>query len=292
MSRYRAFGLNREPFAFEPELAMMAPALGQTDALARLRQAAIGRTGLALVTGERGIGKSMVRLAIARDLLIEPSILLAELTEPADWRTDVTFLRAVASAFGIDVAGRTTLDLTTDLQKGLGAVIEDDVWPLLIVDDAHRLTSSQIDLVRSLLGPDERAPRLSVVLFGSPEIEERIGRRQALTRHLAMRHTLNPLNAADAAGLLAFRLKVAGQPAGEELFSVDAVDQLTERSGGNPGALIALAAAAIDQGAATRSGVIDREMVVAVAKLLMPGDRTHDAGERGTGISTPGSGKR
>jgi len=292
MSRYRAFGLNREPFASEPELAMMAPALGQTDALARLRQAAIGRAGLALVTGERGIGKSMVRLAIARDLRIEPSIMLAELTEPADWRTDVTFLRSVASAFGIDVAGRTTLELTTDLQKGLGAVIEDDVWPLLIVDDAHRLTSSQIDLVRSLLGPDERAPRLSVVLFGAPEIEERIGRRQALTRHLAMRHTLNPLNALDAAGLLAFRLRLAGLEEGSGLFSGDAIVQIIERSGGNPGVLIALAGAAIDQGAATRSGTIDREMVVAVAQRLMPGDRGHDARERGTGISTPGSGKR
>jgi general secretion pathway protein A len=292
MSRYRAFGLTREPFAPEPELAMMAPALGQIDALARLRLAAIGRAGLALVAGERGIGKSMVRLATARDLRIEPSIMLAELTESAEWRTDVTFLRAVASAFDIDVAGRTTLELTTDLQKGLGAVIEDDVWPLLIVDDAHRLTSSQIDLVRSLLGPDERAPRLSVVLFGEPEIEERIGRRQALARHLAMRHTLNPLNARDATGLLAFRLKVAGQAAGEELFFEDAITQLTERSGGNPGVLIALAAAALDQGAATRSATIDRDLVVAVAQRLMPGDRAHDVGERGTGISTPGSGKR
>ena len=292
MSRYRAYGLNREPFAPEPELAMMAPALGQTDALARLRQAAIGRAGLALVAGEHGIGKSMVRLAVARDLRIEPSIMLAELTEPAEWRTDVTFLRAIASAFGIDVAGRTTLDLTTDLQKGLGAVIEDDVWPLLIVDDAHRLTSSQIDLVRSLLGPDERAPRLSVMLFGAPEVEERIGRRQALTRHLAMRHTLNPLNALDAAGLLAFRLRLAGLEEGSGLFSGDAIVQLIERSGGNPGALIALAAGAIDQGAATRKGTIDREMVVAVAQQLMPGDRARDAGERGTGISMPGSGKR
>ncbi len=234
----------------------------------------------------------MVRLAIARDLRIEPSIMLAELTEPADWRTDVTFLRAVASAFGIDVSGRTTLDLTTDLQKGLGAVIEDDVWPLLIVDDAHRLTSSQIDLVRSLLGPDERAPRLSVVLIGASEIEERIGRRQALTRHLAMRHTLNPLNAVDAAGLLAFRLKVAGQEEDTELFSGDAITQLIERSGGNPGALIALAAAAIDQGAATRKGTIDRETILTVAQQLMQGSRPREAGDRGTGISTPGSGKR
>jgi hypothetical protein len=53
-----------------------------------------------------------------------------------------------------------------------------------------------------------------------------------------------------------------------------------------------LAAGAIDQGAATRKGTIDREMVVAVAQQLMPGDNARDAGERGTGISTPGSGKR
>jgi predicted exporter len=58
------------------------------------------------------------------------------------------------------------------------------------------------------------------------------------------------------------------------------------------GALVAIAAAAIDQGASTRTGTIDREIVHTVAQQLMLGDRSRDAGERGTGISTPGSGKR
>lgn len=266
MSRYRAFDLNREPFAAEPELAMMAPTLGQTDALARSRQAALSRAGLALVTGEPGIGKTMVRLALVRDLRVEPSLLIAELTDPAAWRTDITFLRAVASAFGIAAPGRTTLELTTELQKALGALIEEDSWPLLIVDDAQRLTSSQVDLVRSLLGPDERTPRLSVLLFGTPEIEERINRRQALARRLAMRHTLNPLNVADAAGLLRFRLQVAGAGEESEIFTPEALAQLVERSGGNPRALVTLAAAAIDLAASTRQSSIDRETAQAALR--------------------------
>jgi type II secretory pathway predicted ATPase ExeA len=245
---------------------MMAPALGQTDALARLRQSALSRAGLALVTGEPGIGKTMVRLALVRDLRVEPSLLLAELINPAAWRTDITFLRAVASAFGIAASGRTTLELTTELQKSLGALIEEDIWPLLIVDDAQRLTSSQVDLVRSLLGPDERSPRLSVLLFGEPEIEERINRRQALARQLAMRHTLNPLNANDAAGLVRFRLQVAGVDDEAEIFAPEALAQLVERSGGNPRALVMLAAASIDLAASTRQASIDRDTAQAATR--------------------------
>ena len=266
MSRYRAFGLNREPFAAEPDLAMMAPALGQTDALARLRQAALSRAGLALVTGEPGIGKTTVRLALGRDLRVEPSLLIAELTDPPPWRPDITFLRAATSAFGITASGRTMLELTTELQKSLGALIEEDIWPLLIVDDAQRLTSSQVDLVRSLLGPDERAPRLSVLLFGEPEIEERINRRQALARQLAMRHTLNPLNASDAAGLVQFRLRVAGAEDDVEIFTPEALAQLVERSGGNPRALLTLAAATVDLAASTRQTSIDRETAQAALR--------------------------
>ena len=37
MSRYRSLGLTREPFAPEPDLAFQSPALGQTDALTRVK---------------------------------------------------------------------------------------------------------------------------------------------------------------------------------------------------------------------------------------------------------------
>lgn len=263
MSRYRAFGLSREPFALVPDLAMMAPALGQIDALARLQQALRSRTGLALVTGEPGVGKSMLRLALGRDLRLEPSLVIAELTDPSVWRTDATFLRAIAAAFGFSATGRSMLEQTIDLQRALGELVAEDRWPLLLIDDAHQLTSSQIDLVRNLPGPDEQAPRLSMVLLGEPEIEERINRRLSLARKLTLRHTLNPLNATDAAGLIRFRLQVAGADPAREIFAPAALARLVEHSGGNPRALVALAASAIDYAAANRRSVIDPELLLA-----------------------------
>jgi type II secretory pathway predicted ATPase ExeA len=277
MSRYRHFGLTREPFDPAPDLAFQAPTLGQTDALARLRDFAAARNGLAIVTGEPGIGKSLVRLALTRDLATLPAVRVVALDRPADWATDVAFLRAVASALQATGTGRTTLELTSEIGLRLAAIVDDDHWPVLLIDDAHRLTSSQLELVRTLLGTDAHLARLSLVLFGGPELEERITRRRTLAGHLAMRHTLNPLNPADAAGLIRHRLRVAGRPEGEAIFTEAALAALTERAKGNPRALIGLAATALDAAAGRNAAVIDAELIAGA----LAGEREPTTGDTG-----------
>lgn len=277
MSRYRHFALTREPFDPAPDLAFQAPTLGQTDALARLRDFAAARNGLAIVTGEPGIGKSLVRLALTRDLATLPAVRAVALDRPADWATDVAFLRTVAAALQATGTGRTTLELTSEIGQRLAAIVADDHWPVLLIDDAHRLTSSQLELVRTLLGAEGQPARLSLILFGEPELEERITRRRTLAGHLAMRHTLNPLNPADAAGLIRHRLRVAGLPEGETIFDDAALTTLIERTKGNPRALIGLAAAALDVAAGRNAALINADLISGAL-----------AGERETGMGDTG----
>jgi type II secretory pathway predicted ATPase ExeA len=274
MSRYRHFGLTREPFDPAPDLAFQAPALGQTDALARLRDVAAGRGGLAIVSGEPGIGSSLVRLALERELTTMPAVRVLTLDRPADWATDVTFLRAVAAALQATATGRTTLELLSEIGQRLAAIVADDHWPVLLIDDAHRLTSSQLELVRTLLGPEGSPARLTLVLFGEPELEERIARRRTLAQRLAMRHTLNPLNPADAAGLIRRRLQVAGLPEGETIFDEAALAALTDQAKGNPRTLITLAAAALDAAAGQNVATID----TATISVALGGEPSRETG--------------
>ncbi len=274
MSRYRHFGLTREPFDPAPDLAFQAPALGQTDALARLRDVATGRGGLAIVSGEPGVGSSLVRLALERELTTMPAVRVVTLDRPTDWATDVTFLRAAATALQATATGRTTLELLSEIGQRLAAIVEDDHWPVLLIDDAHRLTSSQLELVRTLLGPEGEPARLTLVLFGEPELEERIARRRTLSGRLAMRHTLNPLNPADAAGLIRHRLRVAGLPEGETIFDEAALAALIDQAKGNPRALITLAAAALDAAAGRNAATID----TATISAALGGEPTRETG--------------
>jgi type II secretory pathway predicted ATPase ExeA len=273
MSRYQAFGLRRDPFVPGPDLRFTAPAIGQQDCLDRLRHAVDERAGLAIVLAGPGLGKSTVRAAFAADYLAHPNVTLVALTDPADWRTDIAFLRAIGAAAGEEPKGRSALDLVVDLGSVLAAERATDRWPTLVIDDAHRLTSSQLDLLRTLLGPEETPPALTVVLFGEAEMEERILRRRGLARRLAMRHTLNPLGPRDAATLIDHRLAAAGYAAGAApLFDADALATVVARSGGVPGLLVSLASACLAEASVRGRTVIDGQIArAAVGRALDPG---------------------
>jgi len=263
MSRYRHFGLTREPFAPEPDLAFLAPALGQIDALARLTDFVAQPGDIALVSGTQGLGKSLLRLALARDLAPQPALHVLTLDRPGEWGTDVAFLRAVSSSLDGEATGRTTLDLLTDIEERLALFAKDDHRPLLLIDDAHRLTSSQLELIRTMASLEPDA--LSMILFAEPELEERIARRRSLDGRVALRHTLNPLSSNDTRQLLYRRLEVAGSSDGALIFDQGAGDWLFRRTGGNPGEVIALAARSLDIAARRQATVIDRAIVAEAA---------------------------
>jgi general secretion pathway protein A len=268
VNRYLPLGLRRDPFSTTPDLAFMAPALGQTDALARLRELVASRLGLGFVTGEHGLGKTMVRQALARDLGDREGITLADFAVGMDSNTDVTFLRTVANAIDAPATGRTSLDLTTEITNRLGEIVGDDRWPVVLIDDAHLLSSTQLELVRTIVGGEHDESLATIVLFGESELDERIARRRALSKRLALRHTLNPLNASDAAGLLRHRLEVGGLE--RELFTDDAVDRLVERARGNPRELIEMAGRCLDE--AVAAGV-DSIEVTLVDRVLFGSER-------------------
>jgi type II secretory pathway predicted ATPase ExeA len=261
MNRYASLGLQRDPFSTTPDLAFMAPALGQTDALSRLSDLVETRLGFGVVTGEHGLGKTLVRQALARGLGRERAIALATLAAGMDSTTDVTFLRTVATALDSPAAGRTSLDLTTEITSRLVEIAGDERWPVVLIDDAHLLTSTQLELVRTIAGGEDEENQATIILFGEPELVERIARRKTLSKRLALRHTLNPVNRQDAAGLLQHRLRTAGVPEERELFTPRATERLVRRARGNPRDLIELAGRCLDEAVAIGVDAIDTTLV-------------------------------
>jgi type II secretory pathway predicted ATPase ExeA len=262
MSRYRHIGLIREPFSPEPDLAFLAPTLGLADARARLGDFVAARGSIALISGTRGIGKSMLRLALQNDLAPRAALRIVPLDRPAEWSTDVAFLRTVSLAFGGEATGRTTLDLLTEIEARLAVFADDDHWPVLLIDDAHRLTSSQLELLRTISSLEPNS--LSVILFAEPDLEERIARRRSLDSRVELRHRLNPLNSGDAHALLRHRLRLAA-PSGDDTsspFDDAAIRELVAQANGIPGSLMAFAAKAIDLAARRNAAGIDEALVV------------------------------
>ena len=200
----------------------------------------------------------------------------APIDDPTACRTDVLFLRRIMGMIGLAGIGRTGLDLTTALLRDLAARRDAGEHVLLVIDNAHGLASNQLDVLRTLVAAESPAP-LTVLLFGEPELIEKVARKRNLAQRAAMTHTLNPLNRRDTAGLIAHRLTVAGLAEGAEFFTAEAIDEIHVATGGVPAGIVSLAAAAMDAavaaGATTIDGDLARRVIGAGAET---GDTDHD----------------
>lgn len=76
----------------------------------------------------------MLRLALAHALAVQPALRIVTLDRPADWGTDVAFLRATTLALGGVATGRTTPSIFSRRSRPNWH----DSPPMIIGDAAHR----------------------------------------------------------------------------------------------------------------------------------------------------------
>ena len=261
MTTLTAFGLTRDPFSPlpAPDPEMFYPALGHEDCLERLRLTVALGLGLGIVTGETGYGKSTVRAALLDEIAHHPGLTIAVIDDPTSCRTDVLFLRRIMAHLGLAGSGRTGLDLSTALLRELERRRAAGESVLLVIDDAQGLATNQLDVLRTLLTATTPVP-LTVLLFGEPELLDKVARKRNLAQRAAMTHTLNPLNRRDTAGLIAHRLAVSGLAEGSDPFTDEAIDAIHVTTGGVPVAIVSLAAAGLEAAVAAGAAVIDRDL--------------------------------
>ncbi|HEV2107702.1 MAG TPA: AAA family ATPase [Thermomicrobiales bacterium] len=299
MSAYRHLGLARDPFApSSSDHAMFHRTLGHEDCLQRLQRAIHRQSGLALVLGEAGYGKSTIKTALLHELRRDADIEIGIIDDPRACRTDVQFLRAILDQFGLVADGRSALDLISGFQHYIGDHDAAGRTMLLVIDEGHHLTSAQLEIVRTLLSFDpngDQSQRVMVVIFAQPELEEKIRRKRNLARRLSMTHTLNPLNRRDTAALIGHRLNLAGQPVDAPyLLPEDAIEVIYECTGGVPRAIIDASDACLDAAIALGQTTVDaalaaRASAIAVARANASGGTPHPS-DRANGHHAVGEG--
>ncbi len=300
MTAYPSLGLVADPFdPTTTDPALFYRSLGHQDCLERLHRAIRDQSGLALVLGEDGLGKSTIRGALVHELKNHDHIAIGLIADPRACRTDVQFLRAILGQFDLHANGRSALDLISALKQ----FVHDRETPgqqlLLVIDDGHHLTSAQLEILRTLLSLDpdgDTAKRVAVVIFARPEVEEKIRRKRNLAARLTMTHILNPLNRRDTAALIAHRLAVAGHcDDAPRLFSDEAIEAIASRTGGVPSAIIAASHACLAEAVALDRPTVDaalaaRVSAIAVAQQTTPGGesrRPRAADGRHTAADSP-----
>jgi MSHA biogenesis protein MshM len=248
------FGLRETPFNLTPDTSFFFACSSYQEALNTLLVAARNGEGFIKITGEVGNGKTLLcrkflatlnqgRLSTtligtqdqAATAETAPRFITAYIPNP--YLEPSSLLLALAEEF------RVPLEKDTDqylLLKGLTrALLEcarNGQRALVCLDEAQAMPLESLEVLRLLTNLEtEKRKLLQVVLFGQPELNERLKHHsiRQLRQRISFQYDLQGLRKNELDRYLRHRLAVAGF-AGETLFSAGAVSKLHRITGGTP----------------------------------------------------------
>jgi type II secretory pathway predicted ATPase ExeA/septal ring-binding cell division protein DamX len=224
------FGLTEPPFRITPHTDFFFAGANRGATLDALLYAITHDEGIVKVSGEVGSGKTMLcRVLIER---LPKNVETIFLASPSLCRDEI--LHALADDLHVPLPGARTTVLVRALQEHLIKVYAQGRRVVLLIDEAHAMPAESLEEVRLLSNLESsREKLLQIVLFGQPELDERLaqpGMRQ-LRERITHSFRLQPLVRADIESYLEFRLRHAGYR-GACLFSLDALVVIARTSAG------------------------------------------------------------
>jgi MSHA biogenesis protein MshM len=225
--------MRRLPFTITPDTAFFMNRAGYQDGLNVLLVALRSGEGFVKVTGEVGVGKTM----LCRKLLCAVGSDFATAYIHNPYLEPLSLLLAIADELGLDC--EPGIDRHTLLKRLTAALMQldrDGKRVVVCLDEVQAMPVETLETLRLLTNLEtEKKKLLQVVLFGQPELDRLLDQPSVrqLKQRITFSYELLPLN---RIGLLAYvrhRIGVAGG-SGVRLFSKGAIDALYLASSGVP----------------------------------------------------------
>src|SRR5579863_112644 len=219
------FGLQQAPFQTTPSPMFAFNSPSMIDGITQMRNVTVGRTGLGLVSGDVGYGKTTLARAseadlrsLAFDVAMFPAV-------PGNTRqTEASIIKDVAGRLELrKVRGNAADAYYNAIYEHALALDKRDRTVVVIIDDAQELKPTAIKTLLRLLSMQTLSSQLvQVLLFGqNPEMLVAVSNNRALHSRLAGHVELEPFADDEVGDMLLHRLKIAGRS--KTIFTPDAV---------------------------------------------------------------------
>ena len=231
---YHAMGFRCPPFRITPDTSFFFPHSQYLAALGQLRYGAMSG-GLTLLTGEVGLGKTLLCRYFMRQLADLGGFRTAYVFNPKQGHTEL-----LASLYR-DLTGNSPTStseggLHDELYAALIRFAEAGERVALIIDEAHALPPDMLERLRLLTNLETEERKLvALMLFGQNELEETLahGSMRALRQRITLWHRLRPFGWLETADYIQHRLNGARLD-GNFSFSRPAMLAARHLSGGTP----------------------------------------------------------
>jgi MSHA biogenesis protein MshM len=221
------------PFSLTPNPSFFCQLKGHQEALNTLQFCITSGEGFIKIVGEVGSGKTLLCRKLIESL--DEKYITAYIPNPDLSPTEIR--RAVAREIGLDPAKLPDQhELLMTIYQYLIALHSSGKRVVLLIDEAQALSDEGLETVRLLTNLEtEHNKLLQVVLFGQPELDERLNKShlRQLKQRITFSYRLPLMNREDLDTYLYHRLAVAGYSQGQ-LFTKKARNLLYKASQGVP----------------------------------------------------------
>lgn len=299
---FEHFGLLEKPFNILPDPDFLYFSPSHRQALAILEYGVFEQTGITVISGEVGCGKTtLLRHLIRRIPSDEVSLaMLANVHQSLG-----SLMKLIAVTLGLPDADQQT-DNAMLLRMLQDYVVQEYAGGrrvVLIVDEAQNMSMEALEELRMLTNMNaDKDQLLQIVLVGQPELLDvlTLPSMAQIAQRVTAEYHLKALNRQETIEYIRERLRIAG--AGHrEIFSIDAIDLIYCSSGGIPRLINALCdqCLVLAYGANSKRVELNTTLVVIHSKRIggvnrtgaRPDDaqRALDRLKRDTGIDVEGA---
>lgn len=231
---YKAhFGLREPPFGITPDTSFFFACSNYQEALNTLLIATKNGEGFIKITGEVGVGKTLLCRKFMASL--DKGFVTAYIPNP--FLEPRTLMLALADE--LEIPQDKEVDqhrLLKAINHRLLVLAREGKRAVLCLDEAQAMPFETLEALRLLTNLEtEKRKLLQIVMFGQPELDRKLQQEaiRQLNQRITFHYHLGPLTKDDMEFYVSHRLSVAGYT-GSRLFNRAAVKALYVASGGVP----------------------------------------------------------
>lgn len=273
---YKAFySLKRNPFEITPDPSFLFPTRRHNEALAALYYGVRRHKGFVVLTGEVGTGKTLLLRCLLQLLKDSNDIKYAYVFNGR--LSPLEFLQYITGDLGLPVSGKNKSELLLQLAGYVVARAEKKLTTVLVVDEAHHLSSDILEEIRLLTNLETAHDKLlQILLVGQPELDQKLDSvdLRQLKQRVALRSHLSALDPSETKGYIERRLQLAGSPTPSLLFPQETVATIHQYSRGIPRLINTICENALIAAYARQASAVTSEMIDAIAKDFRLGVQT------------------
>lgn len=248
------YGFTRMPFGRDLAPGMLHRHAAHNEAVARIGWC-ITEHRIGVITGEVGAGKTVaVRTALSTLDASRHSVIY--LPDPTVGVRGV--LAAIVTALGQHPRFHHAALIPQAADALATEQAERGRTPIVVIDEAHLLTTEQLESLRMLTNHDMDSDcPFACLLVGQPTLRRRIklGALAALEQRIGLRYAMPPMTSGETASYLRHHIELAGRS--DALFSDDAIALIHHTSRGYPRAVNNIALQALVAAYATNKTIVD-----------------------------------